>query len=185
VATALPGVVVVEPRVLGDARGWFLESWSRASLEAAGLFADFVQDNHSFSAERGTLRGLHFQNGPAAQVKLVRCTRGSILDVAVDFRKGSPTYRRWVSVVLDASSHRQLWIPRGFGHGFLTLEAGCEVQYKADAPYAPAFDRCVRFDDPDLGIDWNGVTDPVLSDKDRAAPRLADCDCDFTWEGDA
>ncbi len=185
VPTPLDGVLVVEPRVFGDARGWFFESWSRAAMAEAGLDVDFVQDNHSFSAARGTLRGLHFQIGPAVQGKLVRCSRGSILDVAVDLRRGSPTYRRSTSVVLDARSHRQLWIPRGFAHGFLTLEPDCEVQYKADAPYAPAFERGVRFDDPELGIDWGGVAEPVLSDKDRAAPRLADSDCDFVWEGRA
>ncbi len=179
--TGLPGVLVVEPRVFADARGWFLESWSQAAFERLGILVSFVQDNHSYSARKGTLRGLHFQNPPFAQAKLVRCTRGAVLDVAADVRKGSPTYLRWVAVELTAENRKALWIPRGFAHGFVTLVDDTEVQYKADAPYAPASERSVRFDDPALGIAW-GVADPVLNGKDRNAPTIADCDCGFVYE---
>jgi dTDP-4-dehydrorhamnose 3,5-epimerase len=183
VPTSLDGVLMIEPDVFGDERGWFFESWSKASMQEVGINVEFVQDNHSYSACKGTLRGLHFQNGPASQGKLIRCTQGSILDVAVDIRKGSPNYRKWVSLTLDAKLHRELWIPRGFAHGFLTLEDDCEVQYKTDLPYAPAYDQSIRFDDPDIGIDW-GVSIPLLSDKDRKAPSLADCNCNYVYRED-
>lgn len=173
--TALSGVVILTPRRFGDARGWFTESWNAERMAAAGLNYDFVQDNHSFSAKAGTLRGLHYQAPPHAQDKLVRCIRGAILDVAVDVRKGSPTWAKWVSVELSAENGKQLLVPKGFLHGFVTLTEDTEVQYKCTDVYAPDCDGSVRWDDPEIGIDWrlNGQ-DPVLSDKDIKAPYLRD-----------
>ena len=173
IATVLEGVYIVEPRVFGDKRGFFMESWSKRAFEAAGLFYDFVQDNHSSSDVKGTLRGIHFQKGEKAQAKLVRCVRGAVLDVAVDLRPQSPTYKRWGAVELSEENKRQLLIPRGFGHGFVTLTDHVEFLYKADNPYAPEADGGIRWNDPELNVDW-GVTDPVLSDKDKNAPFLKD-----------
>ena len=173
IATELEGVYIVEPRVFGDKRRFFMESWSKRAFEAAGLFYDFVQDNHSSSDVKGTLRGIHFQKGEKAQAKLVRCVRGAVLDVAVDLRPQSPTYKRWVAVELSEENKRQLLIPRGFGHGFVTLTDHVEFLYKADNPYAPEADGGIRWNDPELNVDW-GVTDPVLSDKDKNAPFLKD-----------
>jgi dTDP-4-dehydrorhamnose 3,5-epimerase len=169
----LPGLLLIEPARHGDARGFFSEVWSRRALAAQGLDVDFVQDNHSLSREAGVLRGLHFQRPPAAQGKLVRVVRGAILDVAVDIRQGSATYGQHVACVLSAANWRQLWVPRGFAHGFATLEPDTEVIYKVDAYYDRAADAGIAWDDPALGIDWP-VASPVLSDKDRAAPRLAE-----------
>ena len=171
IATAIPEVRIIVPRKHGDHRGFFSEVWSRRALESAGIDIDFVQDNHSLSAEPGTLRGLHFQSPPHAQAKLIRVLRGSILDVAVDLRRGSPTYGRHVAVELSAENWRQLLVPRGFAHGFVTLEPMTEVFYKVDAFYAPASDKGLRWDDPDLAIDWrlDGRT-PILSAKDREQP---------------
>ncbi|MBI1415662.1 MAG: dTDP-4-dehydrorhamnose 3,5-epimerase [Limimaricola sp.] len=180
--TALPGVLILTPRRFGDARGWFSETWHRDRLAAAGLALDFVQDNHSFSADAGTLRGLHYQAPPHAQDKLVRCTRGAILDVAVDVRRGSPGYGRWVAVELSAENGRQLLVPHGFLHGFVTRVPDTEVQYKVTDVYAPDCDGAVRWDS--LGIDW-GCAAPVLSAKDAAAPAFADWQSPFTWEGPA
>lgn len=175
--TALPEVLIVTPKRFGDARGWFTETWNRQALAAAGLQTpEFVQDNHSFSATKHTLRGLHYQRPPRAQDKLVRCSRGAMLDVAVDIRKGSPRYGRWVTVELSAENGRQLWVPKGFLHGFVTLTEDCEVQYKCTDLYAPDCDGAVRWDS--LGIDW-GVSGPVLSAKDAAAPAFADFDSPF------
>jgi dTDP-4-dehydrorhamnose 3,5-epimerase len=170
---SIPAVLLVEPARHGDARGFFSEVWSRRALAAQGLDVDFVQDNHSLSREAGVLRGLHFQRPPAAQGKLVRVVRGAILDVAVDIRQGSATYGQHVACVLSAANWRQLWVPRGFAHGFATLEPDTEVIYKVDAYYDRAADAGIAWDDPALGIDWP-VASPVLSDKDRAAPRLAE-----------
>lgn len=182
--TALPGVVVISPRRFGDARGWFSETWNADRMAGAGLDLHFVQDNHSFSATPGTLRGLHYQRPPHAQDKLVRCTRGAIFDVAVDIRKGSPSYGKWVGVELSAENGRQLLIPKGFLHGFVTRTADCEVQYKCTDLYAPDCDGGIRWDDPTIGIDWGlGDMPPVLSDKDAVAPLLAGFDSPFTWEG--
>ena len=180
IETDLKGVLVVEPQVFGDARGWFAETWSLPRFTALGLPAVFVQDNHSYTQKAGTLRGLHFQNDPAAQTKLVRCTRGRIRDVAVDLRRGSPTFLRWTSVELSAAEGRQIWIPKGFAHGFLTLEDDVEVQYKTDRPYDALQDRSVRFDDPAFGIVW-GLADPLVSDKDAKAPAWAYSDCNFVY----
>ncbi|MGI6298581.1 MAG: dTDP-4-dehydrorhamnose 3,5-epimerase [Saccharofermentanales bacterium] len=180
-ATSLEGVIILEPKVFGDNRGWFSESYSRRTLLDNGINIEFIQDNHSFSAIKGTLRGLHFQNEPEAQSKLVRCTRGRILDVAVDIRNGSPTYRKWIAAELSDENHRQLLIPKGFAHAFLTLTDNVEVQYKVDAYYSPENDRSIRFDDPEIGIDWGGEVTPILSEKDLKAPLLRDCDCSFKY----
>ena len=171
--TALPGVYIVEPQVFGDNRGFFMESWSSRSFEAAGLHYDFVQDNHSLSTVKGTLRGIHFQRGENAQAKLVRCVRGGVLDVAVDLRSGSPFYKKWVAVELTGENKRQLLIPRGFGHGFLTLTDEVEFLYKADNPYAPESDGGIRWNDPEIGVDW-GIETPILSEKDSRSPFLKD-----------
>ncbi|MFN3447713.1 MAG: dTDP-4-dehydrorhamnose 3,5-epimerase [Roseococcus sp.] len=172
---AIPDVLLIEPPRYGDARGFFSEVWKRSALAAAGLVVDFVQDNHSLSREAGVLRGLHFQRPPHAQGKLVRCTRGRVLDVAVDIREGSPSYGQHVAVELSAENWRQVWVPRGFAHGFLTLEPDCEVLYKVDAEYSREADGGIAWDDPALGIAWPlPPGGPILSDKDRAAPRLAE-----------
>ncbi|HOZ31487.1 MAG TPA: dTDP-4-dehydrorhamnose 3,5-epimerase [Tabrizicola sp.] len=180
--TPLPDVLIVTPRRFGDARGWFSETWNAARMAEAGLDLPWVQDNHSLSGSKGTLRGLHFQSPPRAQDKLVRCTAGAILDVAVDIRSGSPTYGRWVGVKLSAENGRQLFVPKGFLHGFLTLTDGAEVQYKCTDIYSPDHDGAVRWDDPALGIDW-GIATPILSDKDARAPLLADIANPFQWGG--
>lgn len=169
--TKLDGVVIIEPAVFGDKRGFFMESWSRRAFAAAGLDYDFVQDNHSASTVKGTLRGIHFQRGEAAQAKLVRCTKGAVLDVAVDLRPDSPTYKQWIGVELSADNKRQFLIPRGFGHAFLTLTDEVEFMYKADNFYAPEADGGIRWNDPELAIDW-GIDEPILSDKDSKLPWL-------------
>ena len=181
--TSLPDVVIVTPRRFGDARGWFSETWNKAALARAGLVTpEFVQDNHSYSAPRHTLRGLHYQRPPHAQDKLVRCSRGRILDVAVDARLGSPHYGRWVAVELSAADGRQLYVPKGFLHGFVTLTEDCEVQYKCTDYYAPECDGAVRWDS--VGIDW-GVRDPILSDKDAQASDFAAFESPFAYEARA
>jgi dTDP-4-dehydrorhamnose 3,5-epimerase len=167
--TELPGAVIIEPRIFKDARGWQYENWSRRRMEEHGLRYDFVQENISFTAKAGTLRGLHFQKGGSAQAKLVSCTSGEVLDVIVDIRRGSPTYKRWLSTVLSAENHKQLLVPRGFAHGFLTLTDNVEFCYKLDNFYDPDAERQIRWNDPELGIEW-GVTEPLLSEKDAAAP---------------
>lgn len=178
VKTEIEGLLILEPDVFGDNRGWFMETWSERKMREVGIKIEFVQDNQSYSAQKGTLRGLHFQKNPMAQTKLLRCTRGKILDVAVDLRRSSPTYKKWVSVELSAENKRQFFIPKGFGHGFVTLTDDVEVQYKVDAFYAPDCDRSIRFDDPEIGVQW-GVKDPILSKKDLSAPLLKDSDVDF------
>ncbi|SFH49785.1 dTDP-4-dehydrorhamnose 3,5-epimerase [Palleronia marisminoris] len=182
-ATSLPDVFCVTPRRFGDARGFFAETWSRSRMARAGIDVEFVQDNHSLSEAAGTVRGLHFQAAPHAQAKLVRCGRGRLFDVAVDIRRGSASYGQWVGVELSFENGRQLYIPAGFAHGFVTLEPGTEIVYKCSDVYAPDTEGSVRWDDPDLGIDWPLSGAPVLSDKDAAAPLLADLDSPFTWEG--
>ncbi len=171
--TKLKGAYIIEPRVFGDNRGFFMETWSKKDFENAGLFYDFVQDNHSLSTVKGTLRGIHFQRGDKAQAKLVRCVRGAVLDVAVDLRPSSPTYLQWISAELSEANNKMFLIPKGFGHGFLTLTDHCEFLYKADACYAPEADGGIRWNDPDIGIDWP-VTAPILSEKDKCAPFLKD-----------
>lgn len=176
----LMDLYIIEPQIHCDNRGWFIESWSKKVFEEAGLFYDFVQDNHSCSVKKGTLRGLHFQKEDASQAKLIRCIKGAILDVVVDMRKGSPTYMKWEAVELSEDNHRQLLIPRGFLHGFLTLTDNSEIIYKVDNFYDKNADRSIRWDDPDLNIDW-GINEPILSDKDKNAPYLRDSDIDFYY----
>ncbi len=183
IKTELEGVYILEPKVFGDHRGFFMESWSRREFEAHGLFYDFVQDNHSASTVKGTLRGIHFQRGDKAQAKLVRCVRGTVLDVAVDLRPQSPTYKRWIAVELSAENKRQLLIPRGFGHGFVTLTDDVEFLYKADNYYAPEADGGIRWNDPELAIDW-GVSEPRLSEKDKTQPWLRDAVTGFEGGAD-
>jgi len=181
IATELPGVLIVEPDVFEDARGFFFESYSLKKYAALGITDAFVQDNHSLSA-RGTLRGLHYQTAPG-QAKLVRVTRGAVLDVAVDIRWGSPTFGRWVGVELSAENRRQLYIPVGFAHGFCVTSDTAEFLYKCSSYYAPALERGIAWDDPDLAIAWP-VTDPVLSERDRVHPRLRDAGRDYVWGGE-
>ncbi|WP_417726438.1 dTDP-4-dehydrorhamnose 3,5-epimerase [Roseovarius sp.] len=184
--TSLSGVVILAPARHGDPRGFFSESWNRRRLAEAGIDIDFVQDNHSLSEQVGTVRGLHFQSPPHAQAKLVRCGRGALFDVAVDIRLGSPTYGQWVGVDLSFENGRQLLVPEGFLHGFITREPMTEIIYKCSDYYAPDCDGAVRFDDPDIGIDWGvapGVA--VLSDKDAAAPLLRDFVSPFVYGGAA
>lgn len=181
--TALPGVLILTPRRFGDARGFFSESWNAKRMAEHGLHFDFVQDNHSLSAQVGTVRGLHFQSPPHAQDKLVRCGRGRLFDVAVDIRKGSPTYGQWVGEELSFENGRQLLVPAGFLHGFVTREPDTEICYKCTDYYAPECDGAVRWDDPEIGIDWGIAGEAVLSDKDAAAPLLADFDSPFTYAG--
>lgn len=178
-------VQLIRPKRHGDSRGWFSEVYNRDAFAGLGIGTVFVQDNHSLSVPRHTLRGLHFQTPPRGQDKLVRCIRGSILDVAVDVRKGSPTYGQWVGAELSAENGHQLFIPIGFAHGFLTLEDNCEVSYKCSDTYAPASDGGIRWDDPAIGIDWPMPADanPELSDKDRVQPLLADFDSPFVYDG--
>ena len=173
IKTKLEGVVIIEPDVYGDDRGFFMESWSQKKMEEAGLFYNFVQDNHSMSSVKGTLRGIHFQKGDKAQAKLVRCVKGAVLDVAVDLRHNSPTYKQWIAVELSAENFRQLLIPRGFGHGFVTLTDDVEFLYKADNDYAPEFEGGIRWNDPEIGVEW-GVENPILSVKDEKNPFLND-----------
>lgn len=176
IETKLSGCCIIEPQIFGDYRGWFYESYSKKKLPEINV--EFVQDNHSYTQRRGTLRGIHFQNNPAAQAKLLRCTRGAVRDVTVDLRPKSKTYKQWIMVELSAENHRMLFVPRGFGHGFLTLTDDVEFLYKADAYYAPEYDRSIRWDDPDLKIEW-GIKDPILSEKDIRAPFLLDSDINF------
>ncbi|MDY5050634.1 MAG: dTDP-4-dehydrorhamnose 3,5-epimerase [Candidatus Mucispirillum faecigallinarum] len=180
IKTELEGVYIVEPKVFGDSRGWFMESYSAKVFQEHGLNYNFVQDNHSFSATKGTLRGIHFQKGDSAQAKLVRCSKGAVIDVAVDLRKGSPTYKKWVAVELSAENKRQLLIPRGFGHGFVTLTDDVEFLYKADNYYNPANDRSILWCDEEIGVNW-GVENPIISEKDSKAPKLCDSDVDFKY----
>lgn len=177
--TEFKGLLVVETDVYGDHRGWFTESYTKNKFVENGIDFNFVQDNQSYSAQKGTLRGIHFQSNPKAQTKMIRCTRGAIIDTVVDLRKGSDTYKKWFSIELSAENKKQLLIPKGFGHGFLTITDDVEVQYKVDEYYSKENDRSIRFDDPEIGIDW-GITNPILSDKDLNAPSLKDSDANFS-----
>jgi len=180
IQTSLPGVLIIEPQVFGDHRGYFMETYSVNTFLQLGIDQVFVQDNQSFTAQKGTLRGLHFQNNPMSQAKLVRVTKGAVLDVAVDLRKGSPHYCKWVSVELSAENKRMLLIPKGFAHGFLTLTDNVEFVYKVDNFYSKECDRSIRFDDPQIGVDW-GIAHPFLSNKDLDAPSLSQSDCNFLY----
>ena len=172
---ALPEVLLITPKRHGDARGWFAETWSRKSLAEAGIDADFVQDNQAFNAKKGTVRGLHFQQAPHPQAKLVRVLKGAILDVAVDVRPGSPTFGRWVGAELTADGGEQLFVPRGFAHGYVTRVDDTELFYKVDGLYAPQTEGGVLWNDPDLAIDWGVSSEAAItSDKDKLLPRLKD-----------
>lgn len=181
--TPLADLKVLIPNRFGDHRGFFSESWNRKTMEAAGIDADFVQDNHSLSSQVGTVRGLHFQTPPHAQGKLVRCGRGALFDVAVDARKGSPTYGQWFGAELSFENGKQLWIPAGFLHGFITREPDTEIVYKCTDYYAPDCDGAVRWDS--CGIEWGAAGDVILSDKDAKAQSFDDFDSPFAWEGTA
>lgn len=171
---AIPDVLLITPKRHGDARGWFAETWSVRALAGTPAETTFVQDNQAFSAAKGTLRGLHFQTAPHAQGKLIRALKGAIFDVAVDIRPGSPTHGRWVSAELTADGGEQLWVPRGFAHGYCTITDDCEIFYKVDGPYAPQSEGGVIWDDPDLAIPWPVSGEPILSEKDKVLPRLKD-----------
>ncbi|MHB1085585.1 MAG: dTDP-4-dehydrorhamnose 3,5-epimerase [Thiobacillus sp.] len=174
IETALPGVLLLEPKVFGDARGFFMESWNRQTFAELGLELDFVQDNHSRSA-KGVLRGLHYQlNAP--QGKLVRVVSGAVFDVAVDLRRSSPHFGQWVGYELSAENHRMMWVPPGFGHGFLVRSDSADFLYKTTAYYAPEWDRGIRWDDPQIGVQWPLEGEPTLSDKDRVQPVLKDAE---------
>jgi dTDP-4-dehydrorhamnose 3,5-epimerase len=173
IETAIPGPLIIEPRVFGDARGFFMETWNAASFAAAGLDWTFVQDNHSRS-QKGVLRGLHFQN-PGPQGKLVRVTQGAVFDVAVDLRASSPHFGQWVGVELSAANKRMFWVPEGFAHGFLTLEDDTDFLYKCTAPYAPQSEHTLAWNDPAVGIAWPVIgMDPIISEKDARGASLAD-----------
>ncbi|MBU2233088.1 MAG: dTDP-4-dehydrorhamnose 3,5-epimerase [Alphaproteobacteria bacterium] len=177
-------VKLLQPRRFGDDRGWFMETYSEASALEAGIDVRFVQDNQSFSAAEGTIRGLHFQRPPHAQAKLVRCVRGSIMDYAVDVRRGSPTYGQYVAAELTAKGGEQLFVPVGFAHGFVTLEPNVEIAYKVSGLYAPDCDGGIVWNDPMIGIDWPlPETGAVLSDKDKVLPTLARFDSPFDYDG--
>jgi dTDP-4-dehydrorhamnose 3,5-epimerase len=180
IQTPLQDLFVLKPKVFEDNRGYFFESFSQAKLPEQFKKLQFIQDNQSLSLKKGTLRGIHFQNHPKAQTKLVRCLQGSILDVAVDLRVGSPTYLKVFSVELTEENKLQLLVPQGFGHAFITLEDNTIVAYKVDEYYSKEYDRSVRYDDPYLKIDWKGLS-PILSDKDASAPLLKDSDVNFKY----
>jgi dTDP-4-dehydrorhamnose 3,5-epimerase len=178
----IPEVLEITPSRHGDERGFFSEVWSRSALAEHGVECDFIQDNHSMSATAGVLRGLHYQEPPVAQAKLVRVVRGAIYDVAVDIRHGSPTFGQFVGLRISAAAWNQIFVPEGFAHGFVTLEPDTEVVYKVSAPWSRAHERSIRFDDPAIGIDWPlDGRDPVLSEKDRIAPPLADVPTAFQF----
>ncbi|MDP4551668.1 dTDP-4-dehydrorhamnose 3,5-epimerase [Alkalihalobacillus macyae] len=181
IKTNLENVIVIEPRVFGDHRGWFMETYSDSEFKKVGLDLNFLQDNHSFSAKKGTLRGLHYQINPKAQTKLVRCTKGAIFDVAVDIRLGSPTYGQWYGIELTEENKKQLLVPKGFAHGFMTLTSDAEVQYKVDELYAPNCDRGIIWNDPEISIEWPVDITPILSSKDETAPLLEKAENNFKY----
>ena len=181
---AISDVLVVQPRKFGDHRGYFLETFSRKEFQLLGIENDFVQDNQSLSARRGTVRGLHFQRPPHSQAKLVRVIKGGIFDVAIDLRRGSPTFGQWCSTILTAEKSDQLFIPRGFAHAYCTLEPDTEVAYKVDEYYAPECEAGIIWNDPDLGIDWPvAAQDAILSEKDTKLPRFAEFESPFAYTG--
>lgn len=183
-STKLLDVKIIETDVYGDNRGFFTESYSKAKLEQAGIDIEFIQDNHSLSVEAGVLRGMHFQTPGKCQTKLVRVTTGAIYDVLVDLRLGSPTYGEWEGYILSESNHRQLLVPKGFAHGFITLTANCNVQYKVDEYYSQEHDGGIAFDDPAIGIIWPVAKERmILSEKDMHHPTLTEFENPFIWEG--
>jgi len=172
IRTEIPEVIIVKPKVFEDERGFFLETYKKSEFEKAGIDTDFVQDNHSKSV-KNVLRGLHFQKTPKEQGKLVRCIKGRIFDVAVDIRKNSPTFGKWVGIELSGTNKLMLWIPKGFAHGFLTLSDEAEIIYKVSgAEYSPEHDAAIRWNDPEIGIKWPITDEPILSEKDKNAPLL-------------
>ncbi|MGG1637093.1 dTDP-4-dehydrorhamnose 3,5-epimerase [Paenibacillus sp. NRS-1760] len=179
--TNLPGVKLLEPAVFGDHRGFFMESYNEKVANENGITSVFIQDNHSLSVDVGVLRGLHYQLNPRAQTKLLRVTAGSIYDVVVDIRHGSPTFGQWQGFTLSAANKKQLLVPKGFAHGFCTLDTNCEVQYKVDELYSPENDRGIAWNDPALAIDWP-ISSPILSDKDKKHPLLAEAEINFVYE---
>lgn len=174
----LPEVKLIEPTYFEDYRGYYCETYSKRTLAEGGITDEFVQDNHFLSLKRGTVRGIHFQNEPYAQAKLIRCTKGSLISVAVDLRKSSPNYKKWVIVVLSAENRKQLYIPKGFGHCCMSLVDETEGQYKVDCLYAPEYDRAIMWNDPEIGIEWPGI-EAIVSPKDKQAPLLRDSDVNF------
>lgn len=178
IETEITNLIVIEPKMFGDNRGWFSESYNESVFLNNGINIKFIQDNHSYSAQKGVLRGLHFQNNPKAQTKLVRCTKGRIWDVAVDLRRNSPTYLKWFGIELTAENHKMLLVPQGFAHGFVTLENDCEVQYKVDDLYDKQLDRSIKYNDPSIGVKWP-IDEVILSEKDKNAPLLKDSDVNF------
>jgi dTDP-4-dehydrorhamnose 3,5-epimerase len=176
--TDIIDLLVIEPNVFGDHRGWFIETYNHKAFKENGIEIEFIQDNHSYSKQKGVLRGLHFQNEPYAQTKLVRCTRGKIWDVAVDLRKSSTTYLKWFGLELTPQNHKMLLVPRGFAHGFITLEENSEVQYKVDNFYNLETDRSIKYNDFDINITWP-LDNRILSEKDLKAPSLKDSDVNF------
>lgn len=177
--TKLNGVIVIEPNVHGDHRGWFMESYNLEVLKKRNINLNFIQDNQSFSSEKGTIRGLHYQLNPKAQTKLVRCTKGAIFDVVVDIRQGSITYGQWYGIELSEKNKKQILVPKGFAHGFMTITEDAEVQYKVDELYSPENDRGIIWNDPDINIDWPINIEPILSKKDQSAPLLKNADINF------
>ena len=175
----LPGVKIIVPAYFEDYRGYYCETYSVRTMEREGMDFRFVQDNHSMTLKKGTIRGIHFQNNPVPQIKLVRCTRGRVMDVVVDLRRDSPTFKKWLSVELSEENRKQILIPSGYGHGFLTLADHCEIQYKVTGLYEPTLDRAIAWNDPEIGIDW-GISAPIVSVKDTKAPKLRDSDVNLT-----
>lgn len=178
IKTDIKDLLIIEPNVFGDYRGWFSETYNEKVFKDSGIDIIFKQDNHSYSKQKGVLRGLHFQNEPYAQSKLVRCTKGKIWDVAVDLRKSSPTYLKWVGIELTPENHKMFLIPQGFAHGFITLDEDTEVQYKVDNLYNSDTDRSIQYNDPDINVIWP-FTEIILSDKDKNAPILKNSDVNF------
>lgn len=185
IETSLPGVYIIEPTVFYDERGYFMEFYNQKEFEELGIYINFVQDNYSYSIKAGVLRGLHLQLEPKAQTKLVRCVKGAIYDVVVDLRKGSPTFGKWESFILTEHNKRELLVPKGFAHGFLTLTSDTEVLYKVDEYYSPEHERSILWCDPDLNINWP-MNDPLLSQKDKNAPKLKEIleELNFYYEGE-
>ena len=185
IETEVEGVYIIESDCYGDNRGWFMETYNEEKFHALGILNTFVQDNMSYSAQKGTLRGLHYQKAPYSQAKLVRCTRGKVIDVAVDIRKGSPTYGRYAACELSAENKRMFFLPQGMAHGFLTLSDEVEFQYKCDNLYNKASEGGIRYDDPSIHVDWGTLLDgvePVLSEKDKVLPYLEECNANFIYK---